>query len=304
MLVALLWALCFPLIVMGIPDAPPPLLFASLRALLAGVLLVALAGLGGGWRWPQWREFRELTLIGLSFTAVGFGGMFLGASKLTSGIATVLANVQPLIAAILAYWCLKEALSGRMLAGLLTGFVGVVVLAWPGLDPTDSRLAGALYVLAGALGTAVGNVLLKRRSTGGDLWLPMGLQLVIGAAFLATGSLVMGKEWAIRWNWTFASTLFALSVPATALMVVLWYALLARAPLIQLNPVTFLTPAFGLLIGVLVLDERFSAFELAGVAITLLGLALILQRRELPASRPAAGESIRPRAGHDRSPDR
>src|SRR5690554_7853030 len=54
----------------------------------------------------------------------GFGGMFLGAGKLTSGIATVLANVQPLIAAVLAYWYLKEVLSRRMLAGLLIGFVG------------------------------------------------------------------------------------------------------------------------------------------------------------------------------------
>ncbi len=277
MLVALLWALCFPLIVMGTSDAPPPLLFAALRDLLAGALLVVLAGLRGSWRWPQRGELLELSLIGLSFTAVGFGGMFLGAGKLTSGIATVLANVQPLIAAVLAYWYLKEVLSRRMLAGLLIGFVGVVVIALPGLDPSDGRLEGALYVLAGALGTAVGNVLLKRRSRGGDLWLPMGLQLVIGAAFLAASSMAMGEEWAIRWSWTFASTLFALSVPATALMVVLWYALLARAPLTRLNPVTFLTPAFGLLIGVLVLDERFSAIELTGVAITLLGLALILR---------------------------
>ncbi|WP_444679433.1 DMT family transporter [Halomonas sp. E19] len=203
--------------------------------------------------------------------------MFLGAGKLTSGIATVLANVQPLIAAVLAYWYLKEVLSRRMLAGLLIGFVGVVVIALPGLDPSVGRLEGALYVLAGALGTAVGNVLLKRRSRGGDLWLPMGLQLMIGAAFLAAGSMAMGEEWAIRWSWTFASTLFALSVPATALMVVLWYALLARAPLTRLNPVTFLTPAFGLLIGILMLGERFSAIELTGVAITLLGLALILR---------------------------
>ncbi len=275
-LVALLWALCFPLIVIGNPDAPPPLLFAALRALLAGAILVALASLCGKWRWPRPGEIGKLTLIGLSFTAIGFGGMFLGAGKLASGIATVLANVQPLIAAILAVWFLKEVLSRQILCGLMIGFVGVVVLALPGFDYTAGRLEGAFYVLVGALGTAVGNILLKRRSKDGDIWIPMGFQLMIGAVFLFGGSLVMGEEWEIRWSWNFAGTLFALSVPATALMVVLWYALLSRAPLTKLNSITFLTPVFGLLIGVLLLDERFSPIELAGVAITLLGLALII----------------------------
>jgi drug/metabolite transporter (DMT)-like permease len=276
--VALLWAVCFPLITIGLPDAPP-LLFAALRALLAGGVLVALAAAKGPLAWPRRRELAELALIGLSFTALGFGGMFLGAGKLSAGVATVLANVQPLIAAILAFWFLHEALTGRMLVGLLTGFAGVVILAAPGVDFATGRLAGALHVLAGAAGTAVGTVLLKRRAGGGSVWLPMGLQLMIGAFILAVGSLVIGEQWSIRWSWTFAASLFVLSIPATALMVVLWYALLARAPLTLLNPFTFLAPAFGLLIGALALGERFSAFEMVGVAVTLVGLMPIAQGR-------------------------
>lgn len=277
-LAALLWALCFPLIVTGAPHAPP-LLFAALRAFLAGALLVILAYFIGSWHWPHRREISELALIGLSFTAIGFGGMFLGADKLSTGVATVIANVQPLIAAVLAFWFLKEILSDRVVAGLLIGFAGVVILALPGFEPGAGRTEGALYVFIGAVGTAVGNILLKRRAGSGDLWLPMGLQLMIGAVFLAAGSVLIGEHWAVHWNWTFGAILFAISIPATALMVVLWYALLARAPLTQLNPVTFLTPAFGLLIGLLVMGERFSAIELTGAAITLVGLAFILTVR-------------------------
>ncbi|HRQ63625.1 MAG TPA: DMT family transporter [Xanthomonadaceae bacterium] len=273
-LVALLWALCFPLIVTG-ASAAEPLVFAALRAFLAGGLLVVLAAFAGAWRWPGWRDLGELTLIGLCFTAIGFGGMFLGAGKLASGIATVLANVQPLIAALLAFWCLKETMSGRMLAGLLVGFVGVVVLAFPDLRFNSGHLAGALYVVGGAIGTALGNVLLKRRGGAEGIWLPMGLQLLIGAGLLALASLGLGESWQIRWSWTFASAPFALSIPATALMVVLWYALLARASLTRLNGFTFLTPAFGLLIGTTFLGERFGMVEMAGVAVTLLGIALL-----------------------------
>lgn len=275
-LVAFLWALCFPLIVTGALHAPSPLLFAALRALLAGIMLIALAGLIGVWYWPSRREWGGLVMIGLSFTAIGFGGMFLGAGHLSTGIATVLANIQPLIATLLAYWFLKELITVRMLTGLLIGFVGVMVLALPGMELDTARLEGSLFVFSGAVGTAVGNVLLKRHSDSGNLWMPMGLQLIIGSAFLTGASLALGEDWLFHWSWGFGLILFALSVPATALMVVLWFALLARAPLTQLNPIMFLTPAFGLIIGATFLGERFTLIELTGVSVTLAGLALIV----------------------------
>ena len=46
-LVAFLWAICFPFIVVGLPDAPP-LLFAALRAFLAGLGLILIAFRQGG----------------------------------------------------------------------------------------------------------------------------------------------------------------------------------------------------------------------------------------------------------------
>ncbi|HAE28731.1 MULTISPECIES: hypothetical protein [Hyphomonas] len=42
-LVMILWAACYPLIAVGLPDAPH-LTFAALRALLAGGTLLAIAG--------------------------------------------------------------------------------------------------------------------------------------------------------------------------------------------------------------------------------------------------------------------
>lgn len=91
-LVAFLWAICFPFIVVGLPDAPP-LLFAALRAFLAGLCLILIA-VGKGRRTSfSPRGFLMLTVIGFSYTGMGLGGMFLGAGKLGPGLATVLANV-------------------------------------------------------------------------------------------------------------------------------------------------------------------------------------------------------------------
>jgi len=273
--VAILWAICFPFISVGLPDAPP-LLFAALRAFLAGAFLIAI-GMKFGRKFDcSFRRLVMLVLIGFSYTGMGLGGMFLGAGNVGPGVATVLANAQPLFAAILSVFVLKEVITARLYLGLFIGFVGVVVLALPGFDFGTDRFVGALYVLLGAVGTAIGNVLLKLQAGEGDVYLPMGIQLILGAAFLLFASLLAGEGFEVDWTWSFAGVVFVLAVPATALMVVLWYELLARAPLNKLNPFTFLTPVFGLLIGALFFDETFSAVEITGIAITVVGLIVII----------------------------
>ncbi|HDZ39009.1 MAG TPA: DMT family transporter [Marinobacter sp.] len=274
-IVALLWAICFPFITVGLPDAPP-LLFASLRAFLAGACLIII-GLKMG-RKPRYsfRRLAMLALIGFSYTGMGLGGMFLGAGNVGPGVATVLANAQPLFAAILSVFILKEVMTVRLYLGLFVGFIGVVVLALPSFDFGTDRFEGVLYVLFGAVGTAIGNVLLKLQAGDGDVYWPMGIQLILGAAFLLVASLLAGEGFEVDWTWSFAGVVFVLAVPATALMVVLWYELLARAPLNKLNPFTFLTPVFGLLIGALFFDETFSAVEITGIAITVVGLIVIV----------------------------
>ncbi len=273
--VAFLWAICFPFIVVGLPDAPP-ILFAALRALLAGAFLIAI-GMKLGRRFDcSFRRLVMLTLIGFSYTGMGLGGMFLGAGNVGPGVATVLANAQPLFAAILSIFVLKEVVTVRLYLGLFIGFVGVVVLALPDFDFGADRFVGVLYVLVGAVGTAIGNVLLKLQAGEEGVYWPMGIQLILGAAFLLVASLLAGEGFEVDWTWSFSGVVFVLAVPATALMVVLWYELLARAPLNELNPFTFLTPVFGLLIGALFFDEIFSAVEIAGIVITVLGLLVIV----------------------------
>ncbi|MCB2082030.1 MAG: DMT family transporter, partial [Rickettsiales bacterium] len=99
--VMLLWALCFPLITLGLPYAPH-LTFASIRAFLAGIMLLIPALI---LKRPQPRGLKiwlSLIGVGLGATTLGFFGMFHASEFVSPGIATVIANTQPLMAAVLA----------------------------------------------------------------------------------------------------------------------------------------------------------------------------------------------------------
>jgi drug/metabolite transporter (DMT)-like permease len=87
-LVMFLWALCFPLIVVGLALAPP-LTFAALRAFVAGVGLLLPAVLLRR-AWPRgWRVWLGLLGVGLTTSSMGFGGMFLAGGLVSPGLATV-----------------------------------------------------------------------------------------------------------------------------------------------------------------------------------------------------------------------
>lgn len=276
-LVAFLWAICFPLIQVGLSSASP-LAFAATRAALAGVLVVLLAI----WQrrpWPRgWINLGVIAAIGFSFTGLGLGGMFLGGGKISPGLATVLANVQPLIAAVLALIFLNERFTRRIGAGLLLGFVGVVVMSTPSLSgPSQlASMQAILWIGLGAIGTAVGNILLKVQAGRCDVLMVTGLQLLIGAVGLAAAVQAFGEGWEMTWTIPFAASLIGLAVFGTALVSALWYHLLSLAPLNWLNTFSFLTPVFGLLMGGLFFGERLGSVQVIGILITILGIQLVV----------------------------
>ena len=204
--------------------------------------------------------------------------MFLGARHLSPGLATVLAGTQPLIAAAIAAIWLGETLKAKGIAGLVTGFLGVGLLSWPGFGGNnDGYLWGITWVLMAAIGTAIGNILLKKEA-GGSIAAPMAIQLLFGGGMLLFASAMAGEHWKVDWTARFTGSLLVLSALATAAMIFLWFRLLARAPLNQLNVFSFLTPVFGLLIGFLFFDERLQLAQALGILVVTFGIALMQGR--------------------------
>ncbi len=273
-LVMFLWALCFPLIESGLAYAPP-MLYAAMRAALSGVVLLVAAGVLRRppiARGPTWIA---IVIVGLTATSMGFFGMFYGGSRVSPGLATVIANTQPLIAAMLAWGILNEAINNWQRLGLALGFTGIVLFSAPSLSTHDMQLSGIGLILMSAVGIAVSNVLLKRLAGKVDILRAMGWQLVIGSAPLAALALSIESVGAIDWSPLFVLNLLALSVLGTSAAFVIWFYLLKRAALTDLNAFTFLTPGFALIMGWLFFAESLDAFTIIGIVISLLGISLV-----------------------------
>lgn len=277
-LVMLLWAICFPLITVGI-DYAPHLTFAALRALIAGFALTGLAFLLRRPLPKRPSDWFMLVLIGLGATSLGFLGMFHAAELVSPGIATVIANTQPLLAAILASFVLGEYLTGRSKVALMVSFLGIIVIASPHLlgDGSTSFAVGLAYIILAALGITLSNVLIKKIAGRIDIFMAMGLQMLFGSLPLMVVAAMTETPTAIQWSYTFITVLLVLSLPGTALVYWLWCSVLEKVPLNRANAFSFLIPVFGLTIGMLFYGESLTEFQFVGVFITIAGVAFVVR---------------------------
>jgi drug/metabolite transporter (DMT)-like permease len=211
-----IYALCFTLIKASLRFAPP-LLFAGLRILIGGVVLLALLAilrrplLPGRGAWP-WIAALAAT------TTLTFAAMFLSPGRTSAGIASVLGNLQPLLVIVLAAAFLGEPLSRRMVCALALGLGGVTLIAAPALvGPAGYGVPGAALALMASAGAAGGSVIMKRMAQPGTVLLVTAWQLVLGSLPLLLGAGLIERSYTLIWDPTFVAILLFLGVLGTAL---------------------------------------------------------------------------------------
>ncbi|MBF6557421.1 MAG: EamA family transporter [Acidimicrobiales bacterium] len=278
---------CFVAIRLGQPYAPP-LWFATLRAVLAGVVLVGYSACRRQRPPTGVRQWGLVGGLGLANATIGFGAMFLAAARLSTGIASVLANAQPLLIVLPAWLLYRERPRPAAMVGLVVGMAGFIVVALPG-----GVGSGAALAIGAAAAATVGTLLARRLGILNDV-VAAGWSFLIGGAVLALWAGLAEGVPHIHVTWGLVASLAFLAIPGTAGVYVAWFHEARRCPLYRLAAWTFAVPAFGLLLGVLIKGDRPSAWTAAGLGIVLTSLWLVLRggrpvgRASSPRSDPVA----------------
>lgn len=284
-LIASVYAVCYIAIKAGLSSAPP-VAYAGLRALIAGLALLAYAAARRKRLLPPRRLWRTVAAIAAAGTIIGFGAMFLSPGRTGAGIASVLGNTAPLMIVGLAAAFLGEPLTRGKVAALVLAFTGVSFIAYPGLaGPKAYGLAGLLLPLVSSAGTAVESVIVKRSDARDDILLVAAWQLLLGGAALLALS-AWFERGSIAWSPVFVGLLLFLALVGTAFTTALWYWLVQRDDVGRLSLMLFLAPVFGLLLAAAVFGERIGPLEVAGVVLAVIGTVVVA--REAPRA-PGGG---------------
>lgn len=258
---------------------------------LATIRLVIAAALLGGWLWwrgapmPTARQWRHSAIVAFFLLVIGNGLVTLGMEHgVSSGVAAIAVASMPLFAALFAGLFGKWP-HGRDWIGLAIGFVGVMLLNLGG-DLSANPLAALMLLLAPA-GWAFGSVFGRRL----DLPEPVtasAAQMACAIPMMALVTLARGEPW-IRpgVDWVSTSALVYLAVFGSVVGLSAYaYALHHTRPAVATS-YAYVNPPVAVLFGVGFAGESLHAFDLAGMAVILAGVALITLRRP-PASQPEA----------------
>ncbi|MFF0345647.1 EamA family transporter [Kribbella sp. NPDC004875] len=259
----MLWGTTY-LVTTELLPAHRPLLAALLRALPAGLLLIAITRVlpRGSWWW------RSLVLGTLNIGAFN-ALLFVGAYRLPGGVAATVGAIQPLLVALLSAGLLRQRLSLRTVLTAMAGVFGVGLLVLRATAHLDA--VGVLAAVGGAVVMAFGVVLSKRWTSPAPLLATTGWQLAAGGlVLLPVAFLVEGALPALTLR-NLAGYSY-LSLFGSAVAYALWFrGLRALAP----TEVTFLgllSPVVATTLGWLVLDQHLTVLQAIGGFIVLAAL--------------------------------
>ncbi|MEC0242465.1 EamA family transporter [Paenibacillus dokdonensis] len=272
MFLILVWGINWPLSKFAL-QYTPPVLFAGLRALIGGLLLVIVA-------LPRYKklQFRRnwpvYLLSALLSIVLYYGVQTIGLQYTPAGLFSAIVFLQPVLLGLFSWLWLGESMTRHKMLGLMIGFVGVATMSAGGLTGNISPVGIVLAIIT-AVTWALGTVYVKKIGHKVDsLWLT-AMQITIGGIIL----LVVGtgmEDWsAIVWNTSFIADTVFIAIFVIALGWFVYFKLIHEGEASKVGSYTFLIPLVSIFTSVLFLNEHVSLNLLIGLLLILASILLV-----------------------------
>ena len=272
-ILSVFWGLNFVVMKVGLHGFPP-IFMAVARFFLAALPALFLPRPAVPWK----------TLFALSGTlfvgqfALSYPAMAVG---MPPGLMSIVLQVQAFITIGIAAVLLHERPHPRQIAGGAITLIGLAVIAAT-VGVNGATVPGLLLTLASAVSWAIGNVIIRRMPRTETLPLISWLSLLAVLPLLALSLIFEGParidQAVIHVDWSSVAAVFYIAFVSTTFGYGAWAVLLKMYPAPVVAPFSLLVPVTGTISAALLLGERFGEARFVGMALILVGLAVLVLR--------------------------
>jgi O-acetylserine/cysteine efflux transporter len=252
----------------------PPIFFTALRFGSVALILLPFVRVHPG-------QMRALLSAALLTGPASFALLFLGVYYVKDASMVAIASQMGVpFSTLLSVWLLGETIRWRRRLGIVLSFGGIMII---GFDPrVFDYWQGLMLVVASCFTGALGLIFMKRLRAIGALQVQSWVAVVGGPVLLLLSLGTESGQWESVRNadWHGWSALVFTTVLSSLVAHTGWYYLVSRYPVTSLSPLTLLSPLFGVVFGVTLMDDHLTPRMLVGGAVTLVGVLIVLLREK------------------------
>ncbi len=257
-----------------------PMAALSLRFVISGLIAVVIAlMLGQTFRLTR-AQWIGTIVFGVFQNSLYLGLNFVAMQWIEASLASIVASTMPLIVAFLGWTVFRERLRPIAVIGLVVGLLGVALIMGSRLQG-GGDLLGVTLCIGAALALAIATLAVRGASSGGNLMMIIGLQMLIAAVCLG-GASALTETIHVTWNWQLIAAFAYTTLVPGLLGTWVWFLLVNEIGAVKAATFHFLNPFFGVAVAAALLGERLGLLDVIGVIIVAAGiLAVQLSKQPL-----------------------
>jgi drug/metabolite transporter (DMT)-like permease len=258
-----------------------PITIIFLRLIISGSLMILFMFLTRSWQTIKRQHLKYFLLLSFSQPFCYFLGESFGLTMVSSTIASVIIATIPLFSPIAAYFMVKEKVTIHILAGIIVSFSGILLML---INPDLSLSAspkGVLLLFIAVFSAVAYSVIIRKISHEYNPVTIITHQNLIGAIYFLPLFVIFDFKHfiTIKPNGETILAMLQLAVFASTLAYVFYIIAIKGMGMIKANIFTNLIPVFTGLFSFLILNEKFSAFKIAGMILVMFGVLVSQSHR-------------------------
>lgn len=271
----------------------PPMIFAGIRFLIAGSLMIGYAILKRLDMPKNLFEVSKISILGI-FLLVGGSGLVIWAeTRVASGIASLMAATVPLFMAIIDFLSpSKTKLNWKGWLGLFIGFAGVLFLVFSDWNESSVDMLGMGILIISAISWAFGSVYSKNFTITASTISNSAIQMLSGGICLTIAGIALGEFTRVHITAKGMGALLYLVVFGSIIGYSCYVYVLQNWPISKASTYAYVNPIVAVLLGAIFIGEVITIKIIIATVTILTGIILVQTSKYKFAPKPEKNSSL------------
>jgi drug/metabolite transporter (DMT)-like permease len=262
----------------------PPFYLASVRFLIAGLLIFIISKILGHSLAITKKQFWNTALLGFLFLSYGNGIAVWALKYVDSGFAALEVSAQPLVILLMMYILQGKKIQPMSILGVILGVIGIYLLvSQKEILNQENAITGILMLFSAMLCWGYGSLFVKKADLPANYFVNTGYQMFNAGIILAIMSLVFNEPWSLPHTWKIETqwSIVLLIFFGSIVAFTSFNFLLKHVSPEKVATNTYVNPIVALFLGWLFLNEKITIQSIVAAIILLAGVYFINTKKKL-----------------------